>query len=266
MSLYQSDKLLLIAGPCSLETESICREVAEVLVELKNKLHGLNIVFKGSFDKANRTSLGTGRGPGIDEGLELLQMVKNDYNLPTLTDFHLPDQAKTVGEVCDILQIPAFLCRQTDLLVAAAETGRVVNVKKGQFLSPKEMEFVVKKLKESKAAEIWQTERGTTFGYQNLVVDMRNFSIMKDFGQPVIFDATHSVQLPGAGGGKSSGERQYVPPLARAALAAGADGLFVESHPNPEKALSDGPNQIPLKELPHLVETCFQLWQTTRAY
>jgi len=182
-----------------------------------------------------------------------------------VTDFHERQQAATVAEVCDVLQIPAFLCRQTDLLLAAAATGRVVNVKKGQFLSPQEMEFVVSKLKQGKAKEIWQTERGTTFGYQNLVVDMRSFAQMKALGAPAIFDATHSVQQPGAAGGKTGGRREFVPPLARAALAAGADGLFIETHPNPEKAISDGPNQIPTSELPALIDSCVAVWKAVRS-
>jgi 2-dehydro-3-deoxyphosphooctonate aldolase (KDO 8-P synthase) len=263
--IFDPKKLLLIAGPCSLENERVCRAVAEALVGLRRTHKELNIVFKGSFDKANRTSLGTGRGTGMDEGLKLLAMVKSDYGFPVLTDFHERQQADAVGQVCDVLQIPAFLCRQTDLLLAAAATGRVVNVKKGQFLSPQEMEFVVAKLREGKAAEIWQTERGTTFGYQNLVVDMRSFAQMKAFGPPAIFDATHSVQQPGAAGGKTGGRREFVPPLARAALAAGADGLFIETHPQPEKAISDGPNQIPLAELPALVASCLAVWKAVRS-
>ncbi len=262
--IFDPKKLLLIAGPCSLENERVCRAVAEALVGLRRRHAELNIVFKGSFDKANRTSLGTGRGTGMDEGLKLLAMVKADYGFPVLTDIHERPQADAVGKVCDVLQIPAFLCRQTDLLLVAAATGRVVNVKKGQFLSPQEMEFVVAKLRDGKAREIWQTERGTTFGYQNLVVDMRSFAQMKAFGHPAIFDATHSVQQPGAAGGKTGGRREFVPPLARAALAAGADGLFIETHPEPEKAISDGPNQIPLAELPALIASCLAIWKAVR--
>ncbi|WP_345786116.1 3-deoxy-8-phosphooctulonate synthase [Rubellicoccus peritrichatus] len=261
---FDSDKLLLIAGPCSLENAEICRAAAEVLAGLREKHAELNIVFKGSFDKANRTSLESKRGPGIEQGLELLAMIKQDFAFPVVTDIHLPEQCEQVGAVCDVLQIPAFLCRQTDLLVAAAKTGCVVNVKKGQFLSPHEMQFVVNKLEGAGAAEIWQTERGTAFGYQNLVVDMRSFSMMKALGHPAVFDATHSVQLPGAAGGKSGGQREYVPALARAALAAGADGLFMETHPDPANALSDGPSQIPLSEFPALIESCLHIWQATR--
>lgn len=263
--LYQPDKLLLIAGPCSLENQRVCREVADTLAELRGKYAGLNIVFKGSFDKANRTSLAGARGTGLEVGLALLGFVQKEYGFPVLTDIHESQQVNAVAEVCDVLQIPAFLCRQTDLLLAAAATGRVVNVKKGQFLSPQEMEFVTGKLREGKAAEIWQTERGTTFGYQNLVVDMRSFAIMGRNGFPTVFDATHSVQLPGAAGGKSGGQREFVPPLARAALAAGSDGLFIETHPDPANAISDGPNMIPLKELPALIESCLAIWECVRS-
>ncbi|MDR2863451.1 MAG: 3-deoxy-8-phosphooctulonate synthase [Puniceicoccales bacterium] len=262
--LYDPKKLLLLAGPCSLENETICRTVATELAALREKFPELNIVFKGSFDKANRTSLGGLRGPGLEHGLELLALVKKDYRFPVVTDVHLPEQCARVGTVADVLQIPAFLCRQTDLLVAAAKTGRIVNVKKGQFLSPYEMEFVTTKLRESGAAEIWQTERGTAFGYQNLVVDMRSFSIMAGNGFPALMDATHSVQLPGAAGGSSGGQREFVPMLARAALAAGADGLFVETHPDPSKAISDGPSQVPLDAFPALVESCLRVWRAVR--
>jgi 2-dehydro-3-deoxyphosphooctonate aldolase (KDO 8-P synthase) len=263
--IYNPRQLLLIAGPCSLENEAVCRTVAESLRELRRAHSELNVVFKSSFDKANRTSVAGPRGTGLEAGLALLAMVKRDYDLPVLTDIHETTQVAAVAAVCDVLQIPAFLCRQTDLLLAAAATGRVVNVKKGQFLSPQEMVHVTGKLREGEAREIWQTERGTTFGYQNLVVDMRSFAIMRRNGCPVVFDATHSVQLPGAGGGKSAGQREFVPPLSRAALAAGADGLFIETHPDPENAISDGPNMIPLKELPALVASCLAVWRVVRA-
>lgn len=262
--LFDPQRLLLIAGPCSLENEGVCRAVATTLRELAAKHPELNIIFKGSFDKANRTSLGGDRGTGIEAGLALLALIKKEYGFPVLTDIHERQQAGAVAKVCDVLQIPAFMCRQTDLLLAAAATGRTVNVKKGQFLSPQEMEFVVAKLREGRAKEIWQTERGTTFGYQNLVVDMRSFAMMKAHGYPAIFDATHSVQLPGAAGGKSGGRREFVPPLAKAALAAGADGLFIETHPDPANAISDGPNMIPLPELPALVASCLAVWQSVR--
>lgn len=265
MTIFDPGRLLLIAGPCSLENEGVCRAVAERLTALASAHPELKIVFKGSFDKANRTS-GTGaRGTGMGEGLALLGLVRRQYGLPVLTDIHETTQAAPVAAVCDVLQIPALLSRQTDLLLAAAATGRTVNVKKGQFLSPQDMAHVTNKLEQGGAAEIWQTERGTTFGYQNLVVDMRSFPIMRRSGYPTVFDATHSVQLPGAGGGKSGGEREFVAPLARAALAAGADGLFIETHPDPERALSDGPNMIALDALPELVAGCLAVWRTVRA-
>ena len=260
--LFDPKRLLLIAGPCSLENETVCRAVAAELANIRAWNPELNIVFKGSFDKANRTSLGGPRGTGIESGLALLALVKRDYGFPVLTDVHEREQMDAVAAVCDVIQIPAFLCRQTDLLVAAAQTGRVVNVKKGQFLSPQEMPFVLTKL--AGAAEVWQTERGTTFGYQNLVVDMRSFPLLKANGFPAILDATHSVQLPGAGGGKSSGQREFVAPLAKAALAAGADGLFIETHPNPGEAISDGPNMVPLAELGALLESCLAVWRAVR--
>src|SRR3954463_6745169 len=262
--LFDPKKLLLIAGPCSLESERVCRAVAESLVALQRRQPDLNIVFKGSFDKANRTSASGPRGTGLEGGLQLLALVKKDYGFPVLTDIHESVQVPAIAAVCDVLQIPAFLCRQTDLLLAAAATDRVVNVKKGQFLSPQEMVHVTGKLSEGKAREIWQTERGTTFGYQNLVVDMRSFAIMRQNGFPTVFDATHAVQLPGAGGGKSSGQREFVPPLARAALAAGADGLFIETHPDPARAISDGPNMIPLADMPALIASCIAVWKAVR--
>jgi 2-dehydro-3-deoxyphosphooctonate aldolase (KDO 8-P synthase) len=262
--LFDSEKLLLIAGPCSLENERICRTVAEALVQMRARRPELNLVFKGSYDKANRTSIAGERGTGIEAGLALLAMVGRDYGLPVLTDVHETAQVAAVAAVCDVVQIPAFLCRQTDLLLAAAATGRVVNVKKGQFLSPPEMGHVIGKLREGQAREIWQTERGTTFGYQNLVVDMRSFPILRQNGCPAIFDATHAVQLPGAGGGKSAGQREFVAPLARAALAAGAEGLFIETHPDPASAISDGPNMIPLAELPALLDSCLAVWRAVR--
>lgn len=262
--LFDPKKLLVIAGPCSLENERVCRAVAEALVKIGSAQRSIQFVFKGSFDKANRTSLAGERGTGIDVGLKLLALIRRDYGFPVVTDVHEQAQVSAVAAVCDVVQIPAFLCRQTDLLLAAAATGRVVNVKKGQFLSPQEMQFVTGKLRDGRAKEIWQTERGTTFGYQNLVVDMRSFAIMAQNGYPTIFDATHAVQLPGAGGGKSSGQREFVPPLAKAALAAGADGLFIETHPDPAKAISDGPNMIALKDLPELLASCVAVWKAVR--
>jgi 2-dehydro-3-deoxyphosphooctonate aldolase (KDO 8-P synthase) len=262
--LFEPKKLLLIAGPCSLESEAVCRAVAETLAAVVKAHPEVRPVFKGSFDKANRTSMAGGRGTGLDEGLRLLALIKRDYGFPVLTDIHETGQVAAVAAVCDVLQIPAFLCRQTDLLLAAAGTGRVVNVKKGQFLSPQEMTHVTGKLRQGGAAEIWQTERGTTFGYQNLVVDMRSFAIMKKNGFPTIFDASHSVQLPGGGDGVSGGQREFLPPLAKAALAAGADGLFIETHPRPDQAISDGPNMVPLAEFPALIAACLAVWRAVR--
>lgn len=262
--IYNPDQLLLIAGPCSLEGLDICRPVADKLKSLEEKYPELNILFKGSFDKANRTSINSNRGTGIDEGLAIFETIKQEYGFKTITDIHQPAQCAQVGSVVDALQIPAFLCRQTDLLVAAAATDCAITVKKGQFLSPYEMEFVVNKLKEAGANEIWQTDRGTTFGYQNLVVDMRSFSIMGSYGTPTIIDATHSVQLPGAAGGISGGQREFVPPLARAALAAGANGVFIETHPNPEKAISDAASQVPLEELEDLIVSLLRVWRAVR--
>ncbi|MGB0409486.1 MAG: 3-deoxy-8-phosphooctulonate synthase [Opitutales bacterium] len=262
--IYHPDKLLLLAGPCSLESLDTCRPVADVLAALEEKHPELNILFKGSFDKANRTSIKSNRGTGLEAGLEIFQTIQSEYGFKTITDIHLPEQCAAVGAVVDAMQIPAFLCRQTDLLLAAAATECAINVKKGQFLSPYEMEFVTHKLEEAGAAEIWQTDRGTTFGYQNLVVDMRSFSIMALNGHPTLIDATHCVQLPGAAGGVSGGQREYVPALARAALAAGAKGVFLETHPDPSRAISDAASQIPLDELPELVESLIRVWQAVR--
>lgn len=263
--IFSPDRLLLIAGPCSLESAAVCSAVGAELRRLALRHPELSIVFKGSYDKANRTSLRGSRGTGLEAGLELLGDVRREFGFPVLTDVHETQQVPRVAAVCDVLQIPAFLCRQTDLLLAAAGTGRTVNVKKGQFLSPPEMAHVVDKLREGGAREIWQTERGTTFGYNNLVVDMRAFPILRGHGCPVIFDATHSVQLPGGGEGRSSGQREFVPPLAQAALAAGAQGLFIETHPDPDNAISDGPNMVPLAELPAIIDRCVAIWKTVRS-
>jgi 2-dehydro-3-deoxyphosphooctonate aldolase (KDO 8-P synthase) len=262
--IYDPEKLLLLAGPCSLESLDTCRPVADALASLQQQHSELNILFKGSFDKANRTSIASKRGTGLDAGMEIFQTIKAEYGFKTITDIHSPEQCVTVGAVVDALQIPAFLCRQTDLLVAAATSKCAINVKKGQFLSPYEMEFVTNKLEEAGAKEIWQTDRGTTFGYQNLVVDMRSFSIMAGNGHPTIIDATHSVQLPGAAGGMSGGQREFVAPLARAALAAGANGVFLETHPDPASAISDAASQVPLGELPDLVESLLRVWTAIR--
>ena len=248
-NLNSPRRLFLIAGPCVIENERLCLQVAAALKKTCAAL-GIFYVFKASFDKANRTSAKSFRGPGLDEGLRVLGKVRAEFGVPVLTDVHTETQAAIAGEVVDILQIPAFLCRQTDLIEAAAITGRIINLKKGQFLSPAEMGQVAEKARRAGAEKILLTERGTTFGYNNLVADMRSIPILKRSGFPVIFDATHSVQLPGGGGDKSSGQREFAPVLARCALAAGANGLFIETHPRPERALSDGPNMIPLAEMP----------------
>ncbi|MCP9449278.1 MAG: 3-deoxy-8-phosphooctulonate synthase [Nitrospira sp.] len=249
----------LIAGPCVIESEQLAMETAGRVAEIARSL-GMPYVFKSSFDKANRTSITSFRGPGLEKGLAVLARVKAEIGVPVLTDVHTEQQATEAGTVVDVLQIPAFLCRQTDLLIAAANTGKAVNVKKGQFLSPAEMENVVKKVEECGNRRLLLTERGSSFGYNNLVVDMRSFPIMRRFGYPVVFDATHSVQLPGGGGTKSSGQREFVEPLACAAAGAGVDGFFMEVHPDPDRALSDGPNMVRLHQLKTLLERVLRVW------
>jgi 2-dehydro-3-deoxyphosphooctonate aldolase (KDO 8-P synthase) len=250
--------LLWIAGPCVIESREFTLRVAEILRQHAEQL-GVPLVFKASFDKANRSSGKSFRGVGLDEGLDVLAAVKRATGLPVTTDVHEVAQAGPVAEVCDILQIPAFLARQTDLLVAAGRTGRVVNVKKGQFMAPWDMKNVVAKLAEVGNRQVLLTERGTTFGYGMLVNDMRAVPWMQETGAPVIFDATHSVQTPGALGDRTGGDRRMVPYLARAAVAAGCDGVFIETHPDPDHAPSDGPNMIPLAELPALIRTCLRV-------
>ena len=245
-------KTTFIAGPCVIESQELLYTVAEKLVEINQKLE-VDIIFKASFDKANRTSISSFRGPGLERGLEMLANVKSKYGLKLLTDIHESCQAEAVGQVVDVLQIPAFLCRQTDLLVAAAQTGKVVNIKKAQFLSGPDMKYPVEKAKEAGAAEVWLTERGNTFGYNNLVVDFRNIPDMKEIVPTVIMDCTHSVQRPGAMGGKTGGDRRFVPSMALAAKAFGATGYFFEVHPNPDKGLSDGPNMLELDKLENLI-------------
>ena len=247
-ALSNGRHLGLIAGPCVIESEKLCLQIAGSLQKTCRKL-GINYVFKASYDKANRSSSQSFRGPGLEAGLKILATVRAELSLPVLTDVHTEDQAAAAAEVVDILQIPAFLCRQTDLIQAAVRTGKIVNIKKGQFLAPRDMEQVVKKATAAGGEMILITERGTTFGYNNLVTDMRAIPIMQRFGFPIIFDATHSVQLPGAGGDKSSGQREFAPLLARCAVAAGAEGVFIETHPEPDRAMSDGPNMIPLAEM-----------------
>ena len=260
LMIFDENKLLLIAGPCAIENEEVTMACAYCLSEVQKSLPNLNIVFKGSFDKANRSSIFSKRGVGLSRGLEILSEVKVRYGFRLTTDIHAPDQADPVAEVCDAIQIPAFLCRQTDLIVAAAETQKTVSVKKGQFLSPQEMKHIVTKLRESHASEIWQIERGSSFGYNNLVVDMRSFYIMKKNNCPTIFDATHSVQLPGTSSKGTGGDRTFVPILAKAAIASGADGLFFEIHPDPKNAISDSENQIATADFPKIIKECFNLW------
>jgi 2-dehydro-3-deoxyphosphooctonate aldolase (KDO 8-P synthase) len=257
-SLSARARLSLIAGPCVVESEKLCLRIAATLRKTCDRL-GIFYVFKASYDKANRTSPKSFRGPGLEAGLEILAKVREKTGVPVLTDVHTETQAYLAAEVVDILQIPAFLCRQTDLIEAAVSTGKIVNLKKGQFLSPQEMGQVIGKARSAGAKHILVTERGTTFGYNNLVTDMRSIPIMHKFGFPVIFDATHSVQLPGGGGDKSSGQREFAPVLARCAIAAGANGIFIETHPQPDRALSDGPNMIPLAEMPSLLKSLLKV-------
>jgi 2-dehydro-3-deoxyphosphooctonate aldolase (KDO 8-P synthase) len=252
--------LLWIAGPCVIESHDLTLRIAERLRALAERL-ALPLVFKASFDKANRTSSKSFRGPGLESGLRTLEAVKNHTGLPVTTDIHECQQAAAVAEVCDLLQVPAFLARQTDLIQAAGRAGRAVNVKKGQFMSPWDMKHVVTKMAEVGNHHLLLTERGASFGYGQLVSDMRSIPWMQDLGCPVIFDATHSVQMPGAGGDRSGGDRQMIPYLARAAVACGCDGIFLETHPRPDEALSDGPNMIALDDLPQLVECCLRLRQ-----
>ena len=249
-----SIKPLFVAGPCVIESRDLLHEVASELCRLRDKWN-LDIYFKASFDKANRTSLRSYRGPGLDKGLAMLEEVKKTYSLPILTDIHESWQAKPVAEVADVLQIPAFLCRQTDLLVAAAQTSRTVNIKKAQFLSGNDMQFPVEKCRESGCQDIWLTERGNSFGYNNLVVDFRNIPDMLSFTPRVLMDCTHIVQRPGAAGGCTGGDRRFVPAMALAAKAFGATGYFFEIHPNPEEALSDGPNMLRLSDFESVVES-----------
>jgi 2-dehydro-3-deoxyphosphooctonate aldolase (KDO 8-P synthase) len=276
---FRRDALFLIAGPCVLEDDTLNLRVAEHLARLAESVPG-GIVFKASFDKANRSNAGAHRGPGLDDGLAALARVRDATGLPILTDVHLPEQCAPSAEVVDVLQIPAFLCRQTDLLVAAGETGKAVNIKKGQWMHPEGMRGAVEKVRGAvpaaaalsaisagpAASDIAVTERGTFFGYGDLVVDMRDFTRMREAcDAPVIFDATHSVQRPGQGtGGSSGGAREFIPPLALAAVAAGADGLFMETHPDPDNAPSDGPNMVPLDKLDALVHRAVDIWDRVR--
>ncbi len=252
ISIGNGNSIPLIAGPCVIENEAQILRHAEQLKRITEGL-GIPFVFKSSYDKANRLSVKSYRGPGIKEGLRILRKVKEEFGLPVLSDVHCQEEVKEAAEVLDILQIPAFLCRQTDLLIAAAKTGRVVNVKKGQFMAPWDMKNIVEKIESTGCQKILLTERGASFGYNNLVSDMRSIVVMREFGYPVIFDATHSVQLPGGAGNSSGGQRQFVLPLARAAVAVGCDGLFLEAHENPDQAPSDGPNMVDFSMLEELL-------------
>ena len=262
VSIGNGKALAFILGPCVIESRDHTLAMAEKLKEIAAS-RNLPLVFKASFDKANRTSLKSFRGPGFEEGLQILSEVKREFELPVLTDIHLPDQAATVAEVADILQIPAFLCRQTDLLLAAAQTGRVLNIKKGQFLSPGDMRFIVEKAESVGNRAILQTERGHTFGYGGLISDVRAIPIMQANGYPVIFDATHSAQVPG--GATTAGQREYIPTVARAMVAAGCDGIFMETHDDVEHALSDRATQYPIQELPGLIDELQRVAETVRS-
>lgn len=250
----------LIAGPCAIESEEMAMDIAEKMKSITDKL-GIDYTFKGSFDKANRTSIHSKRGLGIDEGLRILQKVKNTYNIPVATDIHESWQAEPVGKVVDIVQIPAFLCRQTDLLVAAAKTGKCINIKKAQFLAPWDMKNCLQKVVEIGNSNVMLCERGTSFGYNTLVVDMTGLIEMKKFGYPVIFDATHSVQKPGGKGDATGGNREYVEYLAKAAIAVGVDGLFMETHQNPDEAWSDGPNMVKLDDMEKLLTKLVKVYE-----
>jgi 2-dehydro-3-deoxyphosphooctonate aldolase (KDO 8-P synthase) len=257
-----ASRMVLFAGPCAAESFDICMETGTKVKAICKKLD-IDYVFKASFDKANRTSSGSYRGPSVDMGLEILAMVKQHLGVPIVTDVHESYQCAEAAQVADVLQIPAFLCRQTDLLKAAAQTGKAVKVKKGQFMAPEDMKYAVEKVRGEGNANVFLTERGASFGYHNLVVDMRSLPIMRQFA-PVIFDVTHSVQQPGGMGGTSGGQREFAPFLARAAAAVGVDGFFIETHPNPAKALSDGPNMIPLVEMEAFVTMIKQFWDVQK--
>ena len=264
-SIGNGQPLALLAGPCVLEGLDRCLLIGRTIKEITGRL-GIPYVFKASFDKANRSSFNGFRGPGLKKGLEMLQAIKDELHVPIVTDVHTEEQIAPVAKVADIIQIPAFLCRQTDLLYAAAQSGAVVNVKKGQFMAPNDMRNVVDKLHEGGCSQILLTERGATFGYNNLVVDMRSFPIMRSFGYPVVFDGTHSVQLPGGAGTCSAGNREFVPNLVRAAVGAGVDALFMEVHDNPEEALCDGPNMVYLDKLEDLLKDALAIHEVVRKH
>jgi 2-dehydro-3-deoxyphosphooctonate aldolase (KDO 8-P synthase) len=263
LKIGSAGRPFFIAGPCVIESEKHCLKIAERLAECAHRLR-IDLIFKASYDKANRTSVNAYRGPGLQEGLRILEKARAVSGLPVLSDVHEMAQARAAAEVLDVIQIPAFLCRQTDLVQAAARTGRCVNLKKGQFLSPLEMRKVLEKALATGNRNILLTERGTSFGYNNLVVDFRSFLIMRSFNQPVVFDVTHSVQAPGGQGDQSGGDSRFIPHLARAGAAAGVDGFFFEVHDNPAKALSDGPNSLNLKSFPRLIEEILQIRRSVR--
>ena len=264
-SIGNGQPLALLAGPCVLEGLDRCLLIGRTIKEITGRL-GIPYVFKASFDKANRSSFNGFRGPGLKKGLKMLQTIKDELQVPIVTDVHTEEQIEPVAKVADIIQIPAFLCRQTDLLYAAAQSGAVVNVKKGQFMAPGDMRNVVDKLHEGGCSQILLTERGASFGYNNLVVDMRTFPIMRSFGYPVVFDGTHSVQLPGGAGACSAGNREFVPNLVRAAVGAGVDALFMEVHDNPEEALCDGPNMVYLDKLEDLLKDALAIHEVVRKH
>ncbi len=264
LTLANDRPLTLIAGPCALESRAHAMEVSHTLVELTNRL-GIGLIYKTSFDKANRTSLDGDRGIGMGQGLPILAEIRERYGCPVLTDVHAADQCKPTAEAVDVLQIPAFLCRQTDLLVAAGETGRAVNIKKGQFLAPWDMQHVVRKVEATGNLNVLVCERGASFGYNTLVSDMRSLPILAETGCPVVFDATHSVQQPGGQGGKSGGQRQFVQVLARAAVAIGVAAVFMETHPDPDRAPSDGPNMVPLKAMPQILSELMEFDRLAKA-
>lgn len=253
------DRLVVFAGPCSIEGEDITLQVAESVKKMGADLD-IDVVFKSSYDKANRTSIGSYRSAGMEEGLRILQKVKDEFDMPVITDVHESTQVPQVAEVADVLQIPAFLCRQTDLLIAAGQSGRAVNIKRGQFMAARDMRFAAEKVRSAGGTNVFLTERGVSFGYHDLVVDMRSFPIMREFA-PVVYDVTHSIQQPGALEGSSGGARWLAAPLARGAVAVGVDGLFFETHPEPDKALSDGPNMIPTAELPDVLRKLKAIWE-----
>lgn len=261
--IFEKKQLFLIAGPCVIEDEHHAVKMAREIQKITSRLN-ICYIYKASYDKANRTSINSFRGVGLAEGLRILKLIRNEFNVPIITDVHDTEQVKPVAEVVDILQIPAFLCRQTDLLIAAAQTGKIVNVKKGQFLAPWDMRNVVEKLKAAGCEHSILTERGASFGYNNLVVDIRSFPIMRSFGQPVVFDVTHSLQRPGGLGNATGGDSQYIEHLARAGVGCGVDGLFMEVHDNPAMALSDGPNALPLDRLEALLNTLKKIDELVR--